>query len=127
MKLSSQTMMIVGGVVAVVVIAIVVFFMVKKEKFVSGQLMVSTTSDSNYLLSNQTNVMTFINYVHKIAPGLSISFPPNADNSITGGYTGKLELVIPGVPVKSVLIGKNSFFWADATDQVDRMISQAMA
>jgi hypothetical protein len=126
MKLSSQTMMLIGAGVLVVVVIVAVVLMKKKEKFASGQLIVTGTTASIPQLSNQVQMMNFINHVHKYAPGLSISFPPNVDSSITPPYNGKLQVVIPGQPVNSVLFGETLVnFWNDATNKFNRKVATA--
>jgi len=138
MKLS--TLDIILGFIILVLLIIIAVLVFMKEKYVggynsasgpvsgSGQLVVSATIDSNAVFSDKTNMMTFINYVHKIAPHVSIAFETIMDGTVPPGYSGNLQLKITSAPgnvvSRGVYIGKNSFFWDDAMNQFDNIIRQ---
>jgi len=88
------------------------------------RLVVSATIDSN-AFSDKTNMTTFINYVGKIAPHVSVVFKTVMNGDVPPSYSGSLQLNIPSpgsIISRGAFIGKNSFFWDDATNQFDRMI-----
>ena len=133
MKLSSQTMMLIGAGVLLVVVIVVVVMMKKKEPFAftTGQMVVSATSQAQSIFSNQSQVMKFINFVHqRIGPNMSITFSPNADNTIPSPHIGKIQITAQGVAGATgsgavsgtIVFGKNNNiagFWNAATFQLE--------
>jgi hypothetical protein len=119
-------MLIGAGVLVVVAVIVAVVLMKKKEKFEgTGQVIITGNSAAASILSDQMQVMNFVNYVHSIAPGMSVSFPPQVYNTVEPGFIGNIQIIIPGIKTMNYTFGNHeeSKFWNNLTFVFGRLSS----